>query len=174
MNIYKKNNNKNNKNKKYIINNTYEEKTKIIQRISRLLKTQKEKDERMKSFEKIRVNQKESGIKKISRNLNDSKFNYIGVTTIKQKKEQEEKEKIKSNTEKKTRIAKSYNNIFDRKKRSLLLMKELINLPFGKKRTILEIVKTNNILSKSVSPTSKRLFQNYTEPNTIISSIKKK
>ena len=174
LNIYKKNNNKNNKSKKYIINNTYEEKTKIIQRISRLLKTQKEKDERMKSFEKIRVNQKESGIKKISRNLNDSKFNYIGVTTIKQKKEKEEKEKMKSNTEKKTRIAKSYNNIFDRKKRSLLLMKELINLPFGKKRTILEIVKTNNILSKSVSPTSKRLFQNYTEPNTIISSIKKK
>ena len=177
IDIYNSNNNKNinninninntnninniNNNRKYI-NDLYEEKTKIIQRISRVMKVQKERNEKLKSLEKIKVNQKEKNNKIISRNEKNSKLKYIGVTTIQQKKEQEEKNK--SNTEKKIRINKSYNNLFDRKKRSLLLMKELINIPFGKKRTILEIIKTNNLSSKSVSPSSKRIFINYTDP----------
>ena len=163
IDIYNDNNkniNNINNNKKYI-NNVYEERTKIIQRISRVMKIQKERDEKLKSLEKIKVNQKEKNNKIISRNEIHSKLKYIGVTTIQQKKEQ--KEKNKSNTEKKIKINKSYNNLFDRKKRSLLLMKELINIPFGKKRTILEIIKANNLSSKSVSPSSKKIFINYTD-----------
>jgi hypothetical protein len=174
-----KNNNinyKNNKSLKYIINNTFEEKTKLAQRISNVMTINKDHNETMSTGNIIRVKQKETNIKKNSRNINDDmKYNYIGVITLQQKREQKEKNKnnvIKNgnlkigNIEKrKIRITKSYNNILDRKRRSLLLMKDLINLPFGKRRSILEIVKTNNLSSKSVSPSSKRLLQNFTDPN---------
>ena len=176
-----KNNNvnyKNNKNLKYIINNTFEEKAKIAQRISNVITINKNNNEIMNQGNIIRVKQKEKNIQKNSRNITDDmKFNYIGVITLQQKREQKEKEKNKNDVNKnvipnigniekrKIRIAKSYNNILDRKRRSLLLMKDLINLPFGKKRSILEIVKTNNLSSKSVSPSSKKLLQHFTDPN---------
>ena len=159
-----KNNNinyKNNKSLKYIINNTFEEKTKLAQRISNVMTINKDHNETMSTGNIIRVKQKEKNIKKNSRNINDDmKYNYIGVITLQQKREQKEKNKNNVNKngnlnignieKRKIRIAKSYNNILDRKRRSLLLMKDLINLPFGKRRSILEIVKTNNLSSKSV------------------------
>ncbi len=189
-----KNNNINDKNNnkylKYIINNTFEEKTKIAHRISRIITTNKENNEIINPINIIRVNQKENNIKKYNRNIYDinynynyndiksnfnSNSNYIGVKTVKQKREQKEKDKNEKYKnfnnvnnhigKKKIRITKSYNNILDRKKRSLLLMKDLINLPLGKKRYFLEIIKTNNLLSRSVSPSSKRILQNLTDPN---------
>ena len=119
----------------------------------------------MKSFEKIKVNQNENNLRDVTKNLNN--LNYIGVTTIlKKKKEKKEKKetiknenKNKSFTEKKIKITKSYNNIFDIQNRKLILMKELVNLPFGKRRTILDIIKTNNMSNKSVSPTAKTIFK---------------
>ena len=121
---------------------------------------QKESEEKLKSFEKIKVNQRKNNMKEIRRNLNNNKLNYMGATTtttttIADKKENE---KEKCFTEKRIRANKSYNNMLENKKRKLILMKELINLPLGKRQNILEIIKTNNILTKSVSPSAKRIL----------------
>ena len=138
-------------------------KSKIIQRINRVLKMQKESEEKMKSFEKIKVNQRKNNMKEIRRNLNNNKLNYMGATTttttiVDKKENEKEKEKEKCFTEKRIRTNKSYNNILENKKRKLVLMKELINLPLGKRHNIFEIIKTNNILTKSVSPSAKRIL----------------
>ena len=126
------------------------------------VKKENKKEEIIKSFGKIKVNQNENNLRDITKNLNN--LNYIGVTTIfKKKKEKKEKikneNKIKSFTEKKIKITKSYNNIFDIQNRKLILMKELVYLPFGKRRTIIDIIKTNNLSNKSVSPTAKTIFK---------------
>ena len=105
------------------------------------------------------------------RNLYDDKYNYnsnydyIGVNIIQQKKEQQEKIK-NNNSEKKTRTAKSYNNM-ERKRRSLLVMKELVNIHPGIKKNIVDIIKAHNLASKSVSPSSKRIFITNTAPKII-------
>ena len=124
---------------------------------------QKESEEKLKSFEKIKVNQRKNNMKEIRRNLNNNKLNYMGATTttttiVNKKENEKEKEKEKCFTEKRIRTNKSYNNMLENKKRKLVLMKELINLPLGKRYNILEIIKTNNILTKSVSPSAKRIL----------------
>ena len=165
-------NNVNKNNKKYInINEKINLKSKIIQRISRVIKVQKEneKEEKLKTFEKIKVNQNENNLREITKNLNN--LNYIGVTTI-LKKEKDKKEKDKKNkneninksfTETKIQITKSYNNLFDTQNRKLVLMKELVNLSSGKRRTILDIIKNNNMSNKSVSPTAKTILKIYND-----------
>ena len=70
--------------------------------------------------------------------------------------------KNKSFNDKRVQINKSSNNILETQKRKLVLMKELVNIPFGKRRTILEIIKSNNIANKSVSPSAKRILEIYT------------
>ena len=57
------------------------------------------------------------------------------------------------------KINKSCNNIFETKKRKLVLMKELVNIPFGKRRDILEIIKSNIMLNKSISSSPKRILE---------------
>ena len=163
-----KNNNININNSINIYTNKNDEeiglKSKIIQRINRVLKMQKESEEKLKSFEKIKVNQRKNNMKEIRRNLNNNKLNYMGATTtttttiVNKKENEKEKEKEKCFTEKRIRANKSYNNMLENKKRKLILMKELINLPLGKRQNILEIIKTNNILTKSVSPSAKRIL----------------
>ena len=165
-------NNVNKNNKKYInINEKINLKSKIIKRISRVIKVQKEneKEEKLKTFEKIKVNQNENNLREITKNLNN--LNYIGVTTI-LKKEKDKKEKDKKNkneninksfTETKIQITKSYNNLFDTQNRKLVLMKELVNLSSGKRRTILDIIKNNNMSNKSVSPTAKTILKIYND-----------
>ena len=165
-------NNVNKNNKKYInINAKINLKSKIIQRISRVIKVQKEneEEEKLKTFEKIKVNQNENNLREITKNLNN--LNYIGVTTIlkkeKDKKEKDKKSKNeninKSFTESKIQITKSYNNLFDTQNRKLVLMKELVNLSSGKRRTILDIIKNNNMSNKSVSPTAKTILKIYND-----------
>ena len=155
----------NNNNNMNIQNNDNEDinlKSKLIQRISRVMKIKNVKKQKIKSFEKIKVTQKDknnnNNIKEMLKNLNNSKLNYIEVNKL------EKKEKNKSNSEARIRTAKSYSNILDIQKRKLVLMKELINLPNGKRKNILEIIKTNNMANKSVSPSAKRILEIFTEP----------
>ena len=136
-------------------------KSKIIERISRVI--QKEKDGK-KSTDKIKVNKNDNKIKEKQKNLNNTNFNYIGVTNIQKKGKEKEKHKMKNKSfnDKRVQINKSSNNILETQKRKLVLMKELVNIPFGKRRTILEIIKSNNIANKSVSPSAKRILEIYT------------
>ena len=48
-----------------------------------------------------------------------------------------------------------------------LSIKELINTPFGKKKNILDIIRSNNLSQKIVSPHSKRFAQISTDPKNI-------
>ena len=139
----------------------------LIQKISGLLKAQREKREKKKSFEQIKVNQKNClDIKKklIYFKLNNVKLN-IKVQQKKEKEKEKEKikEKIKSRSFTDIRTDNS-ENIGEFGKRSLLQIKDLVNLPFGKKRNILEIVKKNNLSSKSASPDLKRLIRISSDP----------
>lgn len=130
-------------------NDNNSQKSKIIQRISRALKTQKEreeKNEKIKKFEKIKVHQKEK-----ERNKN--------ITPKKRKIEENKKEDI---TPKGDDIKKDFN-----KTKNSLSIKELIKTPFGKKRNILDIIKSNNLSEKLVSPNSKNIYQISTDPKRI-------
>ena len=176
----------------YINNNEniINQKSEIIQKISGLLKAQREKREKKKSFEKIKVNQKNNylDIKKklIYYKLNNLELNKNaqqkkekgkekGKEKVKEKgKEKEkgkgkekgkekEKEKIKSRCYTEIKANNSENNS-EFGKRSLLQFKDLVNLPLGTKRNILEIVKKNNLSSKSASPNLKRLIRISSEP----------
>ena len=132
-------------------NDNNSQKSKIIQRISRALKTQKEreeKNEKIKKFEKIKVHQKE---KEKERNKN--------ITPKKRKIEENKKEDI---TPKGDDIKKDFN-----KTKNSLSIKELIKTPFGKKRNILDIIKSNNLSNKLVSPNSKNIYQISTDPKRI-------
>ena len=132
-------------------NDNNSQKSKIIQRISRALKTQKEreeKNEKIKKFEKIKVHQKE---KEKERNKN--------ITPKKRKIEENKKEDI---TPKGDDIKKDLN-----KTKNSLSIKELIKTPFGKKRNILDIIKSNNLSEKLVSPNSKNIYQISTDPKRI-------
>ena len=130
-------------------NDNNSQKSKIIQRISRALKTQKEreeKNEKIKKFEKIKVHQKEK-----ERNKN--------ITPKKRKIEENKKEDI---TPKGDDIKKDFN-----KTKNSLSIKELIKTPFGKKRNILDIIKSNNLSEKLLSPNSKNIYQISTDPKRI-------
>jgi len=132
-------------------NDNNSQKSKIIQRISRALKTQKEreeKNEKIKKFEKIKVHQKE---KEKERNKN--------ITPKKRKIEENKKEDI---TPKGDDIKKDFN-----KTKNSLSIKELIKTPFGKKRNILDIIKSNNLSEKLLSPNSKNIYQISTDPKRI-------
>jgi len=150
-------------NSEYIIN----QKSELIDRISRVLKAQKEKKEKKKSFEKIKVNQKYK-IKNIKRNLNNNnKINIQREKIIIQKENEKERYRNRSYTEIKIEEAK---NKTEHCGRNIIPVKDLINIPFGKKRRILEIFKKHNFMNKSVSPDIKRLFRISSEPKI---SIKK-
>jgi len=175
---------KNNYNNSFINNDEsiINQKSELIQKISEILKDQREKREKKKSFEKIKVNQKNNYLD-IKKKLIYYKLNNVELNIKAQQKKEKEKEKVKlkeklkgkekekekgkekiksrSYTEIKTENSE---NIFEYGKRSLLQFKDLINLPFGKKRNILEIVKKNNLSSKSASPNLKRLFRISSEP----------
>ncbi len=137
---FNKNANKNSINKDIFNCENKNLKSKIIQRI------QKEKNEKIKPFKKIRVKQNESNNKEKTRSENDINVDYIGVNTILKKEKEKniknkDKNKNKNNSEKKMSTRKSCNNNLESKKRKLILMKELINIPSGKRRNILEIIK---------------------------------
>ena len=123
--------------------NRINQKSKIIQRISRVLKTQKER-EKMKSLEKIKVNQKEN-------NKNNNK------EPINDKTPKGEIKIIRDETPK--------SEILDEhKKRHTLSIKELINVPSSKKKNFLDIIKSNNLSNKIISPNAKKIIQINTDP----------
>ena len=156
------------KNEPFIIKNNNQNneeinlKSKLFQKENKIKNLKRQKIE---SFEKIKVNQKNkrTNMKEKIRNINNNKLDYIGVNTI----EKKEKERNKSKSENRIKTSKSYSNILDTQKRKLVLMKELINLPSGKRKTILEIIKTNNMANKSVSPSAKRILGIFNEPKML-------
>ena len=153
-------------NSEYIIN----QKSELIHRISRVLKAQKEKKEKKKSFEKIRVNQKYN-IRNIKRNINNNKLNFAREKILEQKENENEKEKEKERYRNKSYTEIKINeskNIEEHGGRNIIPIKDLINIPFGKKRRILEIFKKNNFANKSVSPDIKKLLRISSEPNITI------
>jgi hypothetical protein len=123
--------------------NSEDQKSKIIQRISRVLKKHKEKEkEKMKSIEEIKVNQ---NIKNNNLILDDKTPKAINKTI---------NEKAP-----KTEISDEF------KKKYTLSIKELINVPFlSKKKNIIDIIKTNNLYDKLISPNTKKALQINTEP----------
>ena len=142
------------------------QKSKIIQRISRVLKTQKEreeKNEKIKTIEKIKVHQKEK-----------NKNTPPKERKVEDKKKEDKTPKGDNNEIKKDNI----NKINSNKNKNSLSIKELINTPFGKKRNILDIIKSNNLSNKLVSPNSKNIYQISTDPKRInkkeISSLREK
>ena len=142
------------------------QKSKIIQRISRVLKTQKEreeKNEKIKKIEKIKVHQKEKN----------------KITPPKERKVEDKKKEDKTPKGDNDDIKKdNLNKINSNKNKNSLSIKELINTPFGKKRNILDIIKSNNLSNKLVSPNSKNIYQISTDPKRInkkeISSLREK
>ena len=164
-------NNKNNNNPKYNdINNTLDEKheSMIIQRINRLIETQKERQEKNKSL---------SGINNTG-NSNKFKFKIINIEKINKKNQEIKKEKEHSETndennnkEIKIKIyerndkSSSYKNLIEPRKTNHSLMRELNNLPSGKKKNFLEIIKTNILANKSVSHSVQKIFNLKNEDN---------
>ena len=164
-------NNKNNNNPKYNdINNTLDEKheSMIIQRINRLIETQKERQEKNKSL---------SGINNTG-NSNKFKFKIINIEKINKKnqeikKEKEHHETNKENNNKEIKIkiyerndkSSSYKNLIEPRKPNHSLMRELNNLPSGKKKNFLEIIKTNILANKSVSHSVQKIFNLKNEDN---------
>ena len=142
----------------------------IIQRISRVIKFQKERKEKNKSSNET---------KDLSQNNNKFKFKIINVEKISKKKEnkkekEKDKEKIKlkdKNIVKEIKI-KIYqrndkslknNNLMESRKTNHSLMRELNNLPSGKKKKFLEIIKSNILSNKSVSNGAKKILKLSTE-----------
>ena len=165
--------------------NIINQKSEIIQKISAILKAQREKREKKKSFEKIKVNQKNNYLD-IKKKLIYYKLNNVELNIKVQKNKEKEKEKIKEKGKEKEKEkrkekikSRSYTeikaddseNIAEFGKRNLLQFKDLINLPFGKKKNILEIVKKNNLSNKSASPNLKRLIRMSSDPRITKQSI---
>ena len=131
------------------------QKSKIIERISRVLKTQKER-ELKKSNEKIKLNQNQK-----------DKEDYIKVNN---NNENNNNDKIpKENKNEKIITTPIDNNdiIKDQRKKNNLSIKELINISSSKKRNILDLIKSNNLANPLVSPDSKKLMQIHTDPKRI-------
>ena len=147
--------------------------SKIIQRISRVFKTQKERQKKLKTLEgKEKINETSDSNKE----FNNFKFKIINVKKIKNKRKEKSKDII--NTDKtseknnvnnvkeiKIKIYKrndkisNTNNIIESRKANHSLMRELNNLPSGKKKSIIEIIKTNILSNKSVSPDFQRILK---------------
>ena len=156
---------------------TNNQKNQIIQRISRVLKNQKEREEKRKSLEAIKVKQKEiekvNTNKKInnetnkdtkSKNENNNIYDKTPkekIQNINDKTPKGENQNINDKTPKGNDISK------DIKKTNTLSIKELINIPSSKKKNILELIKTNNLTNQLFSPDSKRLIQIGTDPKRI-------
>ena len=168
--------NKNN-NKEKNIKEEKSEESEIIKRISRVIKIQKEKKEK-KNYENI--NNKTTDSNKIPNNY---KFKIINVTKINHKIKENKTNKEKENiTNKNTsnpnlnknvkeikikiykRNSKTIKNIEPRKTNHSL-MKELNNLPSGKKKNILEIIKSNILSNNSVSPGVQKILNIRDEQN---------
>ena len=162
------NNNKNNNDKKYYNKNNKEsqnQESMIIQRISRVIKKQKEKKEKIKQTNEI---------KNLSQNSAKYKIKILKVEKINNKNKKQENIQIKSQNNDKNIKLKIYKrndksfsdkNLIEPRKTNHTLMKELNNLPSGKKKSILEIIKTNILANKSVSPGVKRLLKISNEDN---------
>ena len=129
--------------------------SKIIQRISRVIKFQKLRKEKMKTL---------NDIKDLSQNNFDKyKFKIINVEKIPKKKN---KKKDKNNVKEiRIKIYKrhdkslSNNNLLEQRKTNHSLMRELNNLPSGKKKKFLEIIKSNILSNKSVSPGLQKILK---------------
>ena len=91
---------------------------------------------------------------------------YIAVNTVdkKEKEKKRENEKNKefvkkeSFNEKKFEKNNDENNNNKPKKRNLILIKDLINSPYGKRRSILDMIRSSNLSTKSLSPTGRKFF----------------
>ena len=141
------------------------QKSKIIQRISRALKTQKEREEKKKSLEKIKVKQKEKNNYNKDNIINNDitpkgEYNNIKIDD-KTPKIENNKININDKTPRSEDISK------DQRKKNTISIKELINIPSSKKKNILELIKTNNLTNKLVSPNSKKLIQTNTGPKKL-------
>ena len=129
------------------------QKSKIIERISRVLKTQKER-EMKKSIDKIKVNQNQKNNEdNIKINKDNNKEKNKDITPKVNKNENIETSKS--------------NEITVQRKKNSLSIKELINIPSSKKKNILDLIKSNNLSNQLVSPDSKRLVQIHTDPKKI-------
>ena len=124
--------------------NKINQKSKIIQRISRVLKNQKER-EKMKSLEKIKVNQRENNIKNNNKEPINDKTPKGDIKIIRDKTPKSD-------------------ILNEHKKWNTLSIKELINAPSSKKKNILDIIKSNNLSNKIISPNAKKLIQINTDP----------
>ena len=175
--------------KEGIINNN--QKSKIIQRISRVLKNQKER-EKKKSMEKIKVKQKEnknnekmpiSKEEDITNNDNqdiainskeENNNNKNDITPITKEENSNNNDltpRPKENKDNLKDITPKGENDIDKSKKQRkinnLSIKEFINKPSSKKKNILELIKTNNLSNQLVSPNSKRLIQMHTAPKKL-------
>jgi hypothetical protein len=157
--------------------------SKIIQRISRVIKIQKERQEKLKSSlynKEIKDKDNHRELDNSNKNKNNLKFKIINVEKIKKERNKEnnkekEKEKIKQNIKAKEtnnkakeikikiykRNDKTYstNNLIDPPKTIHSIMRELNNLPSGKKKNFVEIIKSNILYNKSVSPGVQRILK---------------
>ena len=149
--------------------------SKIIQRISRVFKIQKERQEKNSKHNKNHTID-------FNTESNNFKFKIIDIKKIKNKNQDKEKEKEFINQKDKNNLKEIKIKIYKRNKNSNLtnilvdpqkmnhtLMRELINLPSGKKKNIVGIIKANVLANKSVSPGVKRILKisgdNKTEDN---------
>ena len=168
----------------------YNQKSKIIQRISRVLKNQKEREEKMKSMEKIKVKQKENKnndqpikLKEINNNDNknitpepkeEHKINDITPKPPVENNNNNDKNDItpkpkEDNKNIKDITPKGENEIDTKsqRKKNTLSIKEFINAPSSKKKNILDLIKTNNLINQTASPNSKKLVQIHTDPKKL-------
>ena len=146
----------------------FSQKSKIIQRISRVLKNQKERAEKKKSLENIKTKafykEEQAGVNNANKNKTHKKeYNTkIFVGGYKSPKI----------------ITDSNNNIYNYKNEPQLIepkmknnnplsIKELINASSVKKRHILDIVKSNNLSSKLNSPNSNQTIRINKKPNKL-------
>ena len=155
--------------------------SKIIQRISRVFKIQKERQEKMTSIN-INNKHKKNQTLDLNNELNNFKVKIIDIKKIKNKNQEKVKEKestrqkgnnnlkeIKIKIYKRNENSNRNNILVDPHKMNHTLMRELINLPSGKKKNIVGIIKANVLANKSVSPGVKRILKisgdNKTEDN---------
>ena len=155
MQITVKRNKKNNQNNDDNLNMKKEgnQESMIIQRISRVIKIQKERQKKMEMINKTTD---------LNKNNDKFKFKILNIEKVDKRKKEKEKENLKLNKknnakEIKIKIYKKYDKtssnkyIVEPRKTNHTLMRELNNLPSGKKKNILEIIKTNILSNKSLT-----------------------